>query len=342
MSGFLVCFPEDRFRELVSIDFWKLNKIVTTVFDVNAIFFGGPFKGTFFFFRYDVHIHQAPTCDRQTLKIPNINFIRSTTEALARHTNIYLYHIDNIPSLTFSYSCGLTQDREYSLSQYFLIYTVLHKGNITTDVQNIIRWTQNVYRLFETEILLSLRRLEIHECYKYSKSSVVINFVWYDISVNGKHYVSGDHTNNSPNGIRSRGLSDQRTSSLRPNSSFRIGRVQLQTTLLYCHGPGHHHPWTMNSLAATTQATFPTSNGSCSHRKSQSADEVTREEKLNGHLPRQAEFMYCVHLLVFWMFTMNSFLLKLRRNLLLFYFVQHLFKTDILFYAAVRTDFFLF
>jgi hypothetical protein len=33
-------------------------------------------------------------------------------------------------------------------------------------------------------------------------------------------------------------------------------------------------------------------------KEHQSADEVIRAEKLNGHLYRQAEYMYCVHLLV--------------------------------------------
>jgi hypothetical protein len=33
-------------------------------------------------------------------------------------------------------------------------------------------------------------------------------------------------------------------------------------------------------------------------KEHQSADEAIRAEKLNGHLNRQAECMYCVHLLV--------------------------------------------
>jgi hypothetical protein len=93
---------------------------------------------------------------------------------------------------------GLTQDREFSASQWFLIYAVLRKVNIIINVQNTSHWTQHIIRLFEAEILLSLRRLEIHECYQYGKLSAAINSVWYENSVNGTHYVSADHTNNSP------------------------------------------------------------------------------------------------------------------------------------------------
>jgi hypothetical protein len=92
----------------------------------------------------------------------------------------------------------LTQDREFSTTQYFLIHTLLCKVNIIINVQNTSHWTQHIIRLFETEILLSLRRLEIHECYQHGKLSAAINSVWYENSVKGTYYVSGDHANYIP------------------------------------------------------------------------------------------------------------------------------------------------